>query len=113
MSQLRGILLTARAIIWAKQIERQLLIYMKRVKGVLGRGLEIAQLGFLGTNVILLSPELEAFIMQRRPRPMDFITSMILFWESWDFFVTINDFFTLKLTYSTSWRWSKRSLLHN
>ncbi|CAH7674898.1 dynein heavy chain, N-terminal region 1-domain-containing protein [Phakopsora pachyrhizi] len=40
MSQLRDIPSIAGAIIWAKQIERPLLTYMKRVKDVLGRGWE-------------------------------------------------------------------------
>ncbi|CAH7685017.1 dynein heavy chain, N-terminal region 1-domain-containing protein [Phakopsora pachyrhizi] len=40
MSQLRDIPPIAGAIIWAKQIERQLFTYMKRVEDVLGRGWE-------------------------------------------------------------------------
>ncbi|MBW0465869.1 hypothetical protein O181_005584 [Austropuccinia psidii MF-1] len=40
MSQLRDIPPVAGAIIWARQIERQLFTYMKRVEDVLGRGWE-------------------------------------------------------------------------
>jgi len=41
MSQLRDISPIAGAIIWAKQIERQLNTYMKRVEDVLGKGWEL------------------------------------------------------------------------
>lgn len=41
MSQLRDLPEIAGAIIWARQIERQLNIYMKRVEDVLGRGWEL------------------------------------------------------------------------
>lgn len=40
MSQLRDLPSVSSAIIWARQIERQLLTYMKRVEDVLGRGWE-------------------------------------------------------------------------
>jgi len=40
MSQLRDFPSVSSAIIWARQIERQLLIYMKRVEDVLGKGWE-------------------------------------------------------------------------
>lgn len=40
MSQLRDIPSVSGAIIWARQIERQLLMYMKRVEDVLGKGWE-------------------------------------------------------------------------
>lgn len=40
MSQLRDLPSVSSAIIWARQIERQLLNYMKRVEDVLGRGWE-------------------------------------------------------------------------
>lgn len=40
MSQMRDIPSVSSAIIWARQIERQLLTYMKRVEDVLGRGWE-------------------------------------------------------------------------
>lgn len=38
MSQMRDLPPIAGAIIWARQIERQLLTYMKRVEDVLGKG---------------------------------------------------------------------------
>lgn len=41
MSQLRDIPEIAGAIIWARQIERQLTIYMRRVEDVLGKGWEL------------------------------------------------------------------------
>ncbi|CEH14594.1 dynein heavy chain cytosolic [Ceraceosorus bombacis] len=41
MSQLRDIPEIAGAIIWARQIERQLMVYMKRVEDVLGKGWEL------------------------------------------------------------------------
>ena len=41
MSQLRDIPPIAGAIIWAKQIERQLNMYMKRVEDVLGEGWDL------------------------------------------------------------------------
>lgn len=41
MSQLRDVPEIAGAIIWARQIERQLNIYMKRVEDVLGKGWEL------------------------------------------------------------------------
>lgn len=41
MSQLRDISPIAGAILWAKQIERQLNTYMKRVEDVLGKGWEL------------------------------------------------------------------------
>lgn len=41
MSQMRDLPPIAGAIIWAKQIERQLLTYMKRVEDVLGKGWEL------------------------------------------------------------------------
>ena len=40
MSQMRDIPSVSSAIIWARQIERQLLTYMRRVEDVLGRGWE-------------------------------------------------------------------------
>ena len=40
MSQMRDLPLIAGAIIWARQIERQLQTYMKRVEDVLGKGWE-------------------------------------------------------------------------
>uniref|UniRef100_A0A0G4FLJ2 Dynein heavy chain, cytoplasmic n=1 Tax=Chromera velia CCMP2878 TaxID=1169474 RepID=A0A0G4FLJ2_9ALVE len=40
MSQLRDIPPTAGAIIWAKQLERRLQVYMRRVEDVLGKGWE-------------------------------------------------------------------------
>lgn len=40
MSQLRDIPSVSGAILWARQIERQLLMYMKRVEDVLGKGWE-------------------------------------------------------------------------
>lgn len=40
MSQMRDLPSVSSAIIWARQIERQLLTYMKRVEDVLGRGWE-------------------------------------------------------------------------
>jgi dynein heavy chain 1 len=40
MSQLRDLPSVSGAIIWARQIERQLLTYMKRVEDVLGKGWE-------------------------------------------------------------------------
>lgn len=40
MSQMRDLPSVSSAIIWAKQIERQLLAYMKRVEDVLGKGWE-------------------------------------------------------------------------
>jgi dynein heavy chain 1 len=40
MSQMRDLPAVSSAIIWARQIERQLLTYMKRVEDVLGRGWE-------------------------------------------------------------------------
>ncbi|KAA1475369.1 cytoplasmic dynein heavy chain 1 [Dentipellis sp. KUC8613] len=41
MSQMRDLPPIAGAIIWARQIERQLLTYMKRVEDVLGKGWEL------------------------------------------------------------------------
>ena len=41
MSQLRDMPPIAGAIIWARQIERQLQTYMKRVEDVLGKGWEL------------------------------------------------------------------------
>lgn len=41
MSQLRDVPEIAGAIIWARQIERQLNVYMKRVEDVLGKGWEL------------------------------------------------------------------------
>ncbi|KAJ7366479.1 dynein heavy chain, N-terminal region 1-domain-containing protein [Mycena albidolilacea] len=41
MSQMRDLPAIASAIIWARQIERQLLTYMKRVEDVLGKGWEL------------------------------------------------------------------------
>ncbi|KIM50786.1 hypothetical protein SCLCIDRAFT_1225109 [Scleroderma citrinum Foug A] len=41
MSQMRDLPPIAGAIIWARQIERQLLAYMKRVEDVLGKGWEL------------------------------------------------------------------------
>ncbi|VDB86807.1 unnamed protein product [Peniophora sp. CBMAI 1063] len=41
MAQMRDLPPIAGAIIWARQIERQLLAYMKRVEDVLGRGWEL------------------------------------------------------------------------
>lgn len=41
MSQLRDLPEIAGAIIWARQIERQLAVYMKRVEDVLGKGWEL------------------------------------------------------------------------
>jgi hypothetical protein len=41
MSQMRDVPPIAGAIIWARQIERQLLTYMKRVEDVLGKGWEL------------------------------------------------------------------------
>ena len=40
MSQMRDLPPIAGAIIWARQIERQLQTYMKRVEDVLGKGWE-------------------------------------------------------------------------
>lgn len=40
MSQMRDIPSVSGAILWARQIERQLLMYMKRVEDVLGKGWE-------------------------------------------------------------------------
>ncbi|KAH8825148.1 dynein heavy chain, N-terminal region 1-domain-containing protein [Flagelloscypha sp. PMI_526] len=41
MAQMRDLPPIAGAIIWAKQIERQLVLYMKRVEDVLGKGWEL------------------------------------------------------------------------
>ncbi|KAF7327657.1 hypothetical protein MKEN_00345100 [Mycena kentingensis (nom. inval.)] len=41
MSQMRDLPAISSAIIWARQIERQLLTYMKRVEDVLGKGWEL------------------------------------------------------------------------
>src|ERR1700753_3114180 len=41
MSQMRDLPPIAGAILWARQIERQLLMYMKRVEDVLGKGWEL------------------------------------------------------------------------
>jgi dynein heavy chain 1 len=41
MSEMRDLPPIAGAIIWARQIERQLLIYMKRVEDILGKGWEL------------------------------------------------------------------------
>jgi hypothetical protein len=41
MSQMRDLPPIAGAILWARQIERQLLAYMKRVEDVLGKGWEL------------------------------------------------------------------------
>jgi dynein heavy chain 1 len=40
MSQMRDLPSVSSAIIWARQIERQLLTYMRRVEDVLGKGWE-------------------------------------------------------------------------
>lgn len=41
MSQMRDLPPIVGAIVWARQIERQLLTYMKRVEDVLGKGWEL------------------------------------------------------------------------
>ena len=38
MSQIRDLPPVSGAILWARQIERQLALYMKRVEDVLGKG---------------------------------------------------------------------------
>jgi hypothetical protein len=51
MSQMHDLPPIAGAIIWARQIERQLLTYMKRVEDVLGKGWELyAEIGYGITN---------------------------------------------------------------
>lgn len=68
MSLLRDLPPIAGAILWAKQIERQLLLYMKRVEDVLGKGWELYAEGQR------LQGESTAFRKKLDTRPV---------WEAW------------------------------
>ena len=61
MAQMRGL---PRAIIWARQIENQLLTYMKRVEGNLGKGWEL----YAGGRK--LQAESSAFVRKLETRPI-------------------------------------------